>query len=60
MTDLAAQEFATAHDAEDCGVGCTHPDHSFDGPVPDLWTLLLGDLVSASLQPETADGPVWL
>ena len=42
---MTTAEHATAHDAGDCPVDCPHPDHGFDGDIPDLWLILLGQQV---------------
>lgn len=49
MTELSNQ-----HDCEDCDTSCTHPDHAFDGPIPDLWQLLLGEAAERTFELETA------
>ena len=54
-------ELADAHACEDCPVDCDHPDHLGEGPIPDLWQLLLGHLVEEGhRERELAYGPVWL
>lgn len=41
------KETGNAHDADDCLVTCSHPDHAFDAPVDMDWLLRRLDLRSA-------------